>query len=144
MIDWLLPLFPLLPANNCFSLSAAAEDIALFFMFIFAISLAFFIIAPPSVTLNDAALLPIIIGWFVVVGLALGHAQIDERWLLPAVDEFDETEDGVDGRLTADVARPKFNDCGRGAILPLLFDISKPPFDLILLRSSLLLPTLLR
>lgn len=128
LIDWFRLLFPLLAANNCFSLSAT--DIALFFMFIFAISLAFFIIE------LSGAWLPIIIGWL-LVGLALGHADKDDCWL-PAEEDAD--DDGVAGRLTADEAMLKFNDCGRGAMLPLLFDVSNPPIDFDFVRSSLLLP----
>lgn len=130
LIDWLLPFFPV---NNCFSLSfipaaaAAADEIALFFMFIFAMSLAFFIIAS---TVKD---------WFGVVGLALDQLE-RWLWLTGGVDDVDMTE--ADGLVTnpfvvadgehddddddAAIATLRFNESGRiaAAPVPALFDVS--------------------
>lgn len=109
LIDWLLPFFPV---NNCFSASipaaaAAADEIALFFMFIFAMSLAFFIIAS---TVKD---------WFGVVGLALDQLEFDERWLLLLAGDDDDMTEEADGLVTepfvvADeaIATLRFNESG--------------------------------
>lgn len=60
-------------------------------MLIFAVSLAFFGIG------FSVALL--IIDWF-FVGLALGHEEIDDRWLPAGEADADDTiEDGVVGKL---------------------------------------------
>lgn len=121
------PVFPwLLLTNNWLSLNAPL------LMLIFAVSLAFFGIG------FSAALL--IIDWF-FVGLALGHEEIDDRWLPAGEADADDTiEDGVVGKLWAGDVKFNFNDCGRSSTLPLQFDVSKPTIGFVLDKSSLLLP----